>query len=163
MSASKRYHTYKKDCSWNPSTRICENIWYLKIIVGNSVIVCNDIINVVNVKTYVTNTISTNVTRTVSITSNDKKVRCKMDCYIFRTVLLVIILLSIFCYYYFLLKSLLWGRQRNIGKLTIQKVEKNNGNKIFLYYNNAETWKGKGSKRRIFLRKITNRNLGCQC
>ena len=39
------------------------------------------------------NAILTNVTSTVSTNSDDMKVRYKMDCYIFNTVLLVIILL----------------------------------------------------------------------
>ena len=43
--------------------------------------------------TNVTNTISTNVTSTMSISSDDKKVRYKMDCYILHTFLLVTILL----------------------------------------------------------------------
>ena len=38
-------------------------------------------------------TISTNVTSAVSINSDDKKVRCKMDCYILLTFLLETILL----------------------------------------------------------------------
>ena len=49
------------------------------------------------------NAISTNVTSTVSTNSDDMKVRYKMDCYIFNTVLLVIILLftiAIIWYHY---------------------------------------------------------------
>ena len=42
-----------------------------------------------------TNNISTNVTSTVSINFDNKKVRHKMDCYIFHTFLLLIILLFI--------------------------------------------------------------------
>ena len=46
---------------------------------------------------------STNVTSTVLINSDDKKVIYKMDCFILHTILLVIILLliiSIICYHY---------------------------------------------------------------
>ena len=65
-----------------------------------------------NVTTNVANTLSTNMTNTistysiastVSIDFHDKKVRYKMDCFIFHTVLLVIILLfriAIICYHY---------------------------------------------------------------
>ena len=56
---------------------------------------------------YVTTIVSTNMTNTisanVSTNSNGKKVRYKMDCYIFHTVLIVIILLfiiAIICYRY---------------------------------------------------------------
>ena len=42
-----------------------------------------------------TNIISTNVTSTVSINFDNKNVRHKMNCYIFHTFLLVIILLFI--------------------------------------------------------------------
>ena len=40
------------------------------------------------ISTNVTNTISTNVPSTVLINPDDKKVRCKTDCYILYTVLL---------------------------------------------------------------------------
>ena len=67
--------TSKKDYSWNPSTCISENIRYLKSIKGNSVIVCNEIINgSVSVPTSVANTISANVMSTVLISFDDKKV-----------------------------------------------------------------------------------------
>ena len=65
-------------------------------------IVCDEIINATNsVPTNVTSIISANVANTkaknvictVSINSDDKKVRYKMDCYILHTVLLAIILL----------------------------------------------------------------------
>ena len=74
--------------------------------------VYDEIINVTDsVSTNVTNSIPTNMTRiisvilmsTVSINSADKNVRSKIDCYIFHTLLLVIILLSIIdiiCYHY---------------------------------------------------------------
>ena len=65
------YHTCKNDCSWNSGTRICENSRYLKSTVGNSVSVCDDIINDATIN--MTSTISTNVKNTVSITLMIKK------------------------------------------------------------------------------------------
>ena len=47
------------------------------------------------VSTKVVNSITTNVTNTVSINRHIKKIRYKMDCYILQTVLVVIILLFI--------------------------------------------------------------------
>ena len=65
---------------------------------------CEEIINVTDsASTNVTNTISANVTSTVPITSDDKKVRYKIDCYILRTFLLATILLfmiTIIFYHY---------------------------------------------------------------
>ena len=59
----KKYGTCKKGNSWNLSTCICKNNRYLKSIVDDSVIVCNEIINVIDsVPINGTNTISTNVT-----------------------------------------------------------------------------------------------------
>ena len=63
-------------------------------------IACDEIISVMDiVSTKMTNTIVANV----SINSDDKKVRYKIDCYIWNTVLLEIILLltiTIICYHY---------------------------------------------------------------
>ena len=60
--------------------------------------------NVTNtIPANMTNAISVNVTSTMSTNSDGKKVRYKKDCYIFDTVLLVIILLfiiTIICYHY---------------------------------------------------------------
>ena len=82
----------KKDYSWNLSTYICENSKYLKSIADTLVIACDEIISAMDIiSTSVTNTIGA----TVSIYSDDKKVRFKVDCYILHTVLLVIILLLI--------------------------------------------------------------------
>ena len=51
---------------------------------------CDEIISVTNsVSTNVTNTISTIVTSIVSINSDHKKIRYKMDCYILHTFLVV--------------------------------------------------------------------------
>ena len=59
----KRYHTCKKDYSWNPSTYICENGKCLKSTVDKSVISCDGIIMLQVV--YVANTVNVNVTNTV--------------------------------------------------------------------------------------------------
>ena len=72
-----------------------------------------------SVSTNVTNTISTNVISTVSICSDDKKVRYKMDCYILHTLLLVIIFLfiiAVICYHYSNI-----SKQKNIGILAKRK------------------------------------------
>ena len=53
----------KKDYSWNPSTCICENSKYLKII---SMTGCDEIIIVMN-NVSTKKTITTNVTGTASI------------------------------------------------------------------------------------------------
>ena len=97
----KNYRTCKKDCSWSPSTSICENNRYLKSVADTLVIVCHEIITVMdNVSTKKkTNTIAINVTSTASINGHSKKVR---DCYILHTVSLGIILLIIIiiCHHY---------------------------------------------------------------
>ena len=50
----------KKDYGWNPSRFICENSHYLKSIADSSVIVCGEIIDVMDiVSTKLTNTIAT--------------------------------------------------------------------------------------------------------
>ena len=98
----RKYRTCKKNYSWNPSVCTYENGKYLKSIADTSVIVCDKIINAKdsvstnvtnNIPTYMTNTTSANVASTVSINSDDKKVRYKTDCYILLTILLVIILI----------------------------------------------------------------------
>ena len=100
----KKYHACKKCYTWNPSTCFCENSKNLKSIADSSVILCDKIINATDsVATNVTNTMSTNVINTtwtnvgsiVSINSDDKKVRYKIDCCILHMILLVIILLFI--------------------------------------------------------------------
>ena len=100
----ENYCMCKKDYSWNPSTFICENRKYLKIIANTSVIECDEIISVMdNVSTKMTNTIARNVTKNC----HSKKARYKFDCYNLDTVSLVIILLlkitinhSRTCYYF---------------------------------------------------------------
>ena len=47
----------KKDYTWNPSTHICEDSMYLKIILVDWVIIRNEIISLMNI-------LSTNVTNT---------------------------------------------------------------------------------------------------
>ena len=65
MSVKSIVHA-KKNYGWNSSTCICENSRYLKSIVDDSVVVCNEIINVGDSAwTNLANTISTNVTSTV--------------------------------------------------------------------------------------------------
>ena len=71
----KNYSMCKKDYSWNHSTCVCENSKHLKYIVDNSKAVFDEII-------YVMDIVSTNVTSTVSINSNDEKVIHEKDCYI---------------------------------------------------------------------------------
>ena len=77
-----------------------ENDKYLKSIPDTSMIAWNEIISAMDIaSTKMTNTITTNV----SMSPEDKKVRYKIDCYIFHTDLLVIILVLIItiisCYY----------------------------------------------------------------
>ena len=70
------------------------------------------------VPTKTTNTVAINVTTTASINCHSKKVRCKIDCYIFYTALLEIILLltiTIICYHYEKHRS----KQKDIDALTI--------------------------------------------
>ena len=78
-------------------------------------IACDEIISVMDIiSTKMINTMATNV----SIDSDDKKVRYKIDCYILRTVLLEIILLliiTIICYQYAKHRS----KQKCINGLTI--------------------------------------------
>ena len=66
----------KKYYSWNPSTCICENSMYLKSFADDSAIVCDEIISATGtILRNLANTISTNVKSTVSINSDDKKLR----------------------------------------------------------------------------------------
>ena len=85
----KKYHKCKTDYSWNPSTCIWENGKHLKSIAYTSVIVYDEIIYAMDtVSTNVVNTIPSSATSTVS-TIFYKKIRYKMDCYIWHTVLLL--------------------------------------------------------------------------
>ena len=100
----KKYK-YKKDYIGNPSTCICENSKYLKIIADTSVTECDEIIIVMDtIATKKTNAIAANVMSTASINCCSAKVR---DCCILHTVLLGIILpliiIIICCYCYYLL------------------------------------------------------------
>ena len=86
---SKNCQTCREDNSWNSSICICENSKYLGSIIDNSVITCDEIINA-------TDSVSTNITTTVSTNFYSKKLRYnKIDCYILHVVLLVIILVFI--------------------------------------------------------------------
>ena len=72
----------------NPNARIFENSRYLKSIVDESVIMGDVGVSVMDrVSTNVT--IPTNVTRTVSINPDNRKVIYKIDYYILHTFLLV--------------------------------------------------------------------------
>ena len=94
----KNYCTCKKDYSWNPTTYICENSKYLKITGDDSKRGYHEIIYVMDIVSIkMTNIVATNV----SINSNDKKVKYKIDCYILHTVLLAIILLLIIAIIYY--------------------------------------------------------------
>ena len=100
-----QYKNYKcnEGYSWNCRTCICENSKNLKSVADNLVADCDEIIIVLDiVSTKKTNIIATkraNITSTASINYHRKKVR---DCYICRTVLLLIILVLIIfiCYHY---------------------------------------------------------------
>ena len=64
---------------------------------------CNKIINVTD--SVSANVTYTNVASTMSINSDDKKVRYKMHCYVLHTFLLLIVILlfrtaGFFCYHY---------------------------------------------------------------
>ena len=111
----KNHHTCQKDYSLNPTTCTCENTKYLKRIDDTSVIENNEIIPVMDiVSKNMTNTIAGNV----SINSDDKKVRYKLNCYILHIVLLLIILvliITIICYHYAKNRS----KQKSIDVLTI--------------------------------------------
>ena len=97
--------TGKKDSRWNPSTCICENNKYLKIISDDSKILRDEIISVMDItSTKMINTIATNVTKNC----HSIKVRYKIDLYIFYVVLLKIILLlitTVICNHYANLRS----------------------------------------------------------
>ena len=87
--------------SWNPSTCICENSKHLKSIVDTSVIKCDKIITVFDIRsTKKANNIAINATNTASINCHSIK---KRDCSILHTALLAIMLLLIIiviCYHY---------------------------------------------------------------
>ena len=125
----RKYRTCKKVYSWNLSICICENGKYLENIADTLVILlifCDRIINaadiaLTNVKNTIPasmeNTTSTNVMITVSINSDDKKVRYEIDCYLFYTLLLIILLFKIVivCYHCTRHRS----KQKGVGAPTI--------------------------------------------
>ena len=113
----------KKYYSWNPSTCIFENSKYLKSIVDNSVIVCDKIITVMDsISTNVTNTISVIATSTVSINSDDKRVRYKMNCYILHTFYLATIVLFIIVIIAVIMENM-GKKYQNMNNI---KIDKNN-------------------------------------
>ena len=73
-----------------------------------------------NVTTNMANTISASVTSTVSINSNNKKVRHKMDCYILHIILLVIILLITILLFTIIMQNI--GQNNSIRYLKSQKT-----------------------------------------
>ena len=100
---------------------ICENGKYLKIIADSSMIACNEIIHVTCCRYFINKRgkyYHIVCASTMLTNSDDKKIRCKMACYILHTALLVIILLfiiTIICYHYTKHKSKL----KDIDALTI--------------------------------------------
>ena len=90
---------YKKDYNLNLSIWISETSRYLKSIFDDSVIVYDETIGLTNIASInATNNVLRNVTINVSVDSDNKKVRYKMDCYIYHTFLLVTITIFWFCY-----------------------------------------------------------------
>ena len=89
----KKHRTCWKYYSWNPSTYVCENRRYLKSIIDDLGIVCDEIIRYTESceLANVTNPISANVT----VILFKLNIKCQCDCYIFRTFLLVVILVFI--------------------------------------------------------------------
>ena len=58
----------EKDCSWNPTRCICENDEYLKSIADTSVVVYDEITDVMDIgSTKMKNTIAANVTKKIVI------------------------------------------------------------------------------------------------
>ena len=92
----KNYQTCRGSYSWNPSACICENGKYLGRLINNLPIRCDEIINAVGDASKTdTSTVSTNI--------YEENIRCKMVCYIFNTVLLVItvlLIIAIICCHY---------------------------------------------------------------
>ena len=74
----------QKNYSWNPSICIFENGKYLKHIVDGSVIVCHEIMYVMDI-----------VAANLSTNSDDQKLRYEMDCFVLHRFLLVMIFLFI--------------------------------------------------------------------
>ena len=102
------------------------SIWKVLLILH---IACDKTIDVMDiVSTKMTNTV---VASTVSINSDSKNVRSKIDCYILHGVLLVIVLLlivTIICYHYEKHRS----KQKSIDALQIQKWKIENFKKFIL-------------------------------
>ena len=86
----------QKDYNCNPSACVCEICRYLNSIADNSVILCREIMNVVDSASKNVSKCCTNV----SINCDNKKVKYKTDCYILHTFLFVTILLVIIAIIY---------------------------------------------------------------
>ena len=85
----------QKSYIYNPSTFAGENRKYLRSIIDDSVVTCNETINAADI-------VSTNVTSGMSKSSYNKKARHKANFYFLVTFVLVIILLFIIviiCYH----------------------------------------------------------------
>ena len=93
-----------KDVKVSVESIVCAKNRYLKSIVDNSVIVCNEIVSITDsVSTNVISSVPANVTSNVSINFDNKKIRYKMNCYNLQMFMLVVILLfliTIICYHY---------------------------------------------------------------
>ena len=123
---------YKNDFCWNPSTCICENSKYLKSLVHDSVIVCDEIRSATDSTwTNVTNAVATNFTSTISINSDEKKVGYKMDYYILHTFLLVTISLFLLLLVFAMIMQNIGQNKKYCRPSNNTKMEKNNDNKIF--------------------------------
>ena len=100
----KNYFKCRKDYNWNPSTCICKDDKYLKSIADTSVTECDEIIIFIdNVSTKKANTITTkkaNATNTASINFHSKKVRNHSILHAVLLVTILLLIISIICYYY---------------------------------------------------------------
>ena len=100
----KNYFKCRKDYNWNPSTCICKDDKYLKSIADTSVAECDEIIIFIdNVSTKKANTITTkkaNATNTASINFHSKKVRNRSILHAVLLVTILLLIISIICYYY---------------------------------------------------------------
>ena len=101
----KNYRKCKKDDNSGPSTCICVNSKYLKVLLTLQWLSLIIIIVMDIVLTKKPNTVATNVTNAASINCQSKRLLYKKvrDGYILQTVVLMIILLLIaiiICYYY---------------------------------------------------------------
>ena len=113
-SECKNYCTCINDYNCNPSTCIFENGKYLEHIVDDSVIICDEII-------YVIDIVPTNV----SINSDDKNIRWKMNCYSLLSVSFISDHITIYNHYYLLslCKTLVKTKRKPTTVLKNIKIE----------------------------------------